>query len=380
MPKNTDWLRFMKYLLLLTLILTGGAVAFAERPDLMTYKDETGERKEVKTEKDWEIRRKEILDSMQEVMGPLPDLKNLPPLNVQVVNIQKEETFVRQTIRFTAAENESVPAYLYLPLRQNGKRPAMLVVHETTPTDLGKRSVDGERPTPNRAYARELARRGYVVIAPDYPSFGELKDYDFKNDRYQSGTMAGIFYHIRCIDLLQSLDEVYPDRIGVIGHSLGGHNAMFVAAFDQRLKVIVASSGWTQFANYNIGSAGTQYYGGRLGPWAQDRYMPFFRDKFQLDGKRIPLEFHEIIALFAPRAFFSNSPLRDSNFDVDGVRKGIELASKAYTFYHAEANLQVRYPDSGHDFPPDVRLEAYRFVDRILQFQPDLDNCLMPAK
>jgi len=353
--------------------------AFGEKPDLMTYKDEQGIRREVVTDNDWESRRREILDVMQEVMGRLPDLSNLPPLDVQVTHVQDEKTFVRKTIRFTAAVNEFVPAYLYLPKRDDAnvptKRPAMLVVHETD--DLGKRSVDGERPRPNRAYARELALRGYVVIAPDYPSFGELKNYDFKSARYASGTMAGIFHHIRCVDLLQSLDEVDPDRIGVIGHSLGGHNAMFLSAFDSRLKVIVASCGWTQFENYNIGPAGSQLYGGRLGPWAQDRYMPLLREKFQLQN---PFEFHEVIALFAPRVFFSNSPINDANFDVVGVRKGIELASKAYTFHHAENNLQVRYPDDEHDFPPDVRMEAYRLIDRVLEFQPDLDDCLFTPK
>jgi len=40
--------------------------------------------------------------------------------------------------------------------------------------------------------------------------------------------------------------------------------------------------------------------------------------------------------------------------------------------------LQVRYPDDEHDFPPDVRIEAYRLIDRVLNFQPDLDDCLMP--
>ena len=370
-----------KYLLLLALALMGSGV-FGERPDLMTYRHEQGERQEVKTENDWNVRCLEILDAMQEVMGRLPDRENLPPLNVQVLHVQENETFVRKTIRFTAAESESVPAYLYLPLRDgksiSGKRPAMLVVHETD--DLGKRSVDGERLRPNRAYARELARRGYVVIAPDYPGFGELKNYDFKSARYISGTMAGVFYHMRCIDLLQCLDEVDPNQIGVIGHSLGGHNAMFLAAFDRRLKVIIASCGWTQFANYDIGSDETQRFGGRLGPWAQDRYMPLLREKFQLDEKRVPFEFHEVIALFAPRVFFSNSPVRDSNFDVVGVRKGIELASQSYAFRQSEHNLQVRYPNAGHDFPPDVRLEAYRLIDRVLEFQPDLDDCLMPLE
>ena len=371
----------MKHLLLFLLTLTG-SFAFAQRPDLMTYPGEQGERREVRTEKDWEIRRQEILDAMQEVMGPLPDRDNLPPPEVQVIHVQEEETFVRKTIRLKAAENEFVPAYLYLPRRNGqsvpGKRPAMLVPHETD--DLGKRSVDGERLRPNRAYARELALRGYVVIAPDYPSFGDFKEYDFKAARYASGTMAGIFYHTRCIDLLQNLDEVDPERIGVIGHSLGGHNAMFVAAFDPRLKVIVASCGWTQFAHYDIGPVGVERFGGRLGPWAQDRYMPFIREKFQLDDKRMPFEFHEVIALFAPRHFFTNSPISDANFDVAGVRKGIELASKAYAFLGAENNLQARYPEAEHDFPPDVRLEAYRFIDRVLGFQPDLDDCLFVPK
>jgi len=69
----------MKQLLLLVLALIG-PFAFAERPALMTYKNENDERRPVVTEKDWERRRQEILNDMQEVMGPLPNRNNLPPL------------------------------------------------------------------------------------------------------------------------------------------------------------------------------------------------------------------------------------------------------------------------------------------------------------
>jgi cephalosporin-C deacetylase-like acetyl esterase len=44
--------------------------------------------------------------------------------------------------------------------------------------------------------------------------------------------MKGIFNHMRAVDLLCSRPEVDPKRIGAIGHSLGGHNAMFVGLFD----------------------------------------------------------------------------------------------------------------------------------------------------
>lgn len=50
-------------------------------------------------------------------------------------------------------------------------------------------------------WQRELAERGYIVIAPDYPSMGDLTDYDFSSDRYESGTMKAIFNHMRCVDL-----------------------------------------------------------------------------------------------------------------------------------------------------------------------------------
>src|SRR5690625_7426265 len=83
-------------------------------------------------------------------------------------------------------------------------------------------------------------------------------------------------------------------------------------------------------------------YGGRLGPFAQDRYMPFFREKYQLDGTLIPVDFHEMIALLAPRPFFTNSPLYGSNFDVEGVKEGIRMAEGVYHWMDGGEALQDR--------------------------------------
>ncbi len=319
---------------------------------------------------EWEQKRLQILNGMQEAMGKLPSRSNLPDFNVQYLDSLREDGHIRYTIKFTVAENEDLTALLYLPV-QTGivkKLPAMLVLHGTD--DLGKMVLSGISPKANRSYAKELAQRGYIVIAPDYPSFGDMKDYDFETDRYQSASMKAIFNHIRSVDLLQSRAEVDPGRIGVIGHSLGGHNAMFAGAFDPRLKVIVSSCGWTLFDYYNIGTEASAKYGGRLGPWAQTRYMPLIRDKYKLDADLIPFDFDEIIAALAPRPFFSNSPLNDSNFDVKGVKKGIAAALPVYQLFKAGDNLQVRYPEAAHDFPPSVRMEAYQFIDQVLKHIP----------
>jgi len=314
--------------------------------------------------------RKRILKNMEKVMGKLPDRKNLPDLDIKITDSLKDNGFTRYSLNFATDLNERLTVYLYVP-EQSGiikRLPAMLVLHGTH--ELGKGVVDGQGTRPNRAHARELAQRGYVVIAPDYPSFGELKDYNFETDRYQSGTMLAIFNHMRCVDLLQSRADVDPDRIGVIGHSLGGHNSMFVAAFDDRLKVTVSSCGWTQFENYDIGEAGSKKYGGKLGPWAQDRYMPLMKTKYDLDPLKLPFNFSDVISAIAPRAFFSVSPLNDSNFNLEGVKKGIAIAKKTYEHLEAEDMIQVRHPDAEHDFPVESRKEAYAFIDKILQFTP----------
>ncbi len=337
---------------------------------LLAYVDSKGELQEVKSEHDWEVKRQQVLDSLELVMGELPSTTGLPPLDIQYSDSLKTDAYVRYTISFTPVENEDVSAYLYVPVpKELGKKnPAMLVLHGTGA--LGKRLVDGESPSHNRAQAKELAERGYVVIAPDYPSMGEQKDYDFDNDRYESGTMKAIFNHMRCVDLLSAREDVDPERIGVLGHSLGGHNSMFVGAFDTRLKVIVSSCGWTMLDYYNRGEAVNKRYGGRLGPFAQKLYMPLFQTRYQLDGDRIPFDFDEIIATLAPRAFFSNSPIKDSNFDVEGVKVGMANAQKVYHFLNVDDKLQVRYPDAEHDFPVETREEAYQFVDKILQHIP----------
>lgn len=340
---------------------------------LLFYKDNSGKEQPVSNVQDWSKKRLQVLDSLQAAMGALPSFAGLPAFDLQVKDSLHQPSYTRYTINFLVATNERLPAYLYIPLHKYNqpKLPAMLALHETD--SLGKGSVDGQGHNLNLAYAKELAQRGYVVIAPDYPSFGDLKGCDFRRSRYQSGTMKSIFDDMRCVDLLLTRSDVDPERIGIIGHSLGGHSALFAAAFDTRLKVVVSSCGWTLFDNYNIGKEAEQIYGGRLGPWAQDRYMPLLKNKYHLDPAKMPFDFDEVIAAIAPRPFFTNSPLKDGNFDVKGVQQGIANISPVYHLLQADDHLQASYPLSGHDFPKETRLQAYHFIDQVFHHIPTTD-------
>jgi pimeloyl-ACP methyl ester carboxylesterase len=326
---------------------------------LLVYRADDGQERPVRTAGGWAIRRRQIVAGMEAAMGRLPDRSRLGPPEVKVGERVEGDGFVRLSLRYLAEEDDWVPAFLYLPKgRPAGRRvAAMLALHQTS--SRGKKEVTGEGPR-NQAYALELAQRGYAVLVPDYPSFGDYR-YDFKKSKYASGTMKGIVNHMRGVDLLAAREEVDPERIGVIGHSLGGHNAMFLGVFDPRLKVVVSSCGWTPFHDY---------LGGKIAGWTSDRYMPRLRDAYGLDPQRVPFDFYEVVAALAPRAFFSSSPLADDNFAVGGVRKTEPKAREVYALLHAADHLQVRYPDCGHDFPEPVRREAYMFIDHILRHTP----------
>ena len=331
---------------------------YPDHSNLLVVRDANGHERRVATPQDWAARRRHILDGMQEVMGPLPHRSNLPPLDMQISEEVDAPKYKRLTITFTPEPGDRLSAYLYIPKGPAKKhsRPAAVALHQTA-LSLGKKAVDGKNKWPNLAYGRELAQRGYVVIAPDYLNMGDYR-YDFRKGGYVSATMKGIFNHMRCVDLLQSLDQVDPDRIAAIGHSLGGHNSIFLAAFDPRIKAVVSSCGWTPFHDY---------YGGKIAGWSHDGYMPLLKTRYKLDPDRLPFDFYEVVAALAPRPFFTNSPLNDDNFDVKGVKKAVAKAQAVYELLGAGDLIQARYPDAKHDFPTAPRHESYRFIDEALK-------------
>ncbi|MCR4416016.1 MAG: alpha/beta fold hydrolase, partial [Thermoguttaceae bacterium] len=320
---------------------------------LLVYRDDSGALRDVKTPADWALRRSHVLANVQLVMGPLPGPERRVPLDVKILGEEKTPRYRRIKLTFAAEPQDRVPAYLLVPHEIRGKAPAALCLHQTTSIGKGEPAGLGGRATLH--YAHELANRGYVCLVPDYPSFGEYA-YDFaKHPEYASGSMKAIWNNHRAVDLLESLPEVDPDRIAAIGHSLGGHNAIFTAVFDQRIRAVISSCGFTGFHDY---------YQGKLAGWTSDRYMPRIREVYGNDPDRVPFDFYELIAALAPRPVFVNAPLHDDNFDCAGVKRVVAAASAIYKLCGAESRLQAVYPDTGHDFPDAVRQSAYDWLDQ----------------
>jgi len=294
----------------------------------------------------------EFRKKMRAVIGPfVPEQDPDRAVDGPAVEVEEEKRFpqfTRKKITFLVEADDRLPAYLLVPHDIDAPVPGVLCLHPTS--KYGKGMVVGLGDKPNRNYAEELAQRGYVTLAPDYPGFG-----DYHIDPYEMGyasaTAKGIWNHMRCVDLLQSLPEVDGNRIAAIGHSL------FAGVFDRRIKVMVTSCGFTRFA---------KYYGGDLSGWSHKGYMPRIAEVYDKDPAKMPFDFPGLLAALAPRPVFINAPVDDHNFEVSGVRDCVAFAKPVYARLEAEDNLAAVYPECGHDFPPEIRRKAYAFLDRHL--------------
>lgn len=94
--------------------------------------------------------------------------------------------------------------------------------------------------------------------------------------------------------------------------------------------------------------------------------MPRIASEHDNNPLRVPFDFPELIATFAPRPFLASSPIRDDNFEVNGVAESIAAARPIYELHGVGEHLQANYPACAHDFPPEVRQFAYEFLGRHL--------------
>ena len=365
----------MKWRALITVVLLGldftGRSQFATnqpselpadrlpRTNLLVFHHQDGSVLPVKVKADWQSRRAEILRGFEQIAGPLPGPEKRCALNVRVEERKDGGTYEQQLLTFASEPGSRVPAYLLVPKaarEAKGTARAILCLH---PTDMeyGHRVTVEPLRENYPPYAKELAERGFVTLAPAYPLMANYQP-DLKALGWRSGTLKAVWDNLRALDLLDSLPYVKAGNYGVIGHSLGGHNGIYTSIFDERIKVVVSSCGFDSFADYYHGNpANWQPERG----WCQTRYMPKladYRDRLE----EIPFDFHELIGALAPREVFINAPLNDNNFQAQSVDAVVQSAATVFELFQARKHLLVVHPPAPHAFPEAVREQAYRIL------------------
>lgn len=335
------------------------------RDNLLVFRGENGQAVPVQSTADWQRRRAEIVANMQAVMGKLPGAAKRGDLAVETVEEVDEGTFVRRLITYASEPGSRVPAYLLIPKSALAPGaapvPAVLCLHGTDNV-VGHGTVVGLGSRPNRQYAKELAERGFVTLAPNYPLLAKYQP-DVRALGWESGTLKAVWDNIRGLDLLESLPYVQRGQFGAIGHSLGGHNSVYTAVFDDRIRVVVSSCGLDSYLDYYSGNP--KMWEPEKG-WAQTRYIPrlaAYHGRLQ----DIPFDFHEMVGALAPRAVLIVAPKRDHNFQAASVDRIGDAAREVYRLYRAEDHLRIEHPDCEHDFPTEMRELAYQWIERALK-------------
>jgi|694.fasta_scaffold06540_15 pimeloyl-ACP methyl ester carboxylesterase len=277
---------------------------------------------------------------------PALDLKIHDEVNVDGI-------YIRKLISYAVESDERAQAYLAIPLERKEPGLAVVALHGTYPK--GKEQAAGLEPDKTRAHLDHLARRGFVVIAPDHFVAGErippegAYDTTRFHQRHPEWTAVGKFTyeHSIAVDVLQTLPEVDPQRIGVMGHSLGGQGAIFLAAYDERVRAAACNCA-ASFFRYND----------RVTEWSRDRWYVYFKHirPGLLEGKLPPIDFHEIMALISPRALLDISAVNDGVEATQRQRVIMNLeVMKAFQFENAAERFAFFVNGKQHSVPDESR-------------------------
>ena len=256
-------------------------------------------------------------------------------------------TYTRRKVAYAIEEGVETDAVLFLPKHPPGKVPGVVVFHPTLATHYAQ--VAGYDTTrPDIMMGPQLAERGFAVLCPRCFIFGDGADYAAHVSRMKErhptwrGMTRMTWDGIRALDYLASLDAVDASRLGVIGHSLGAKEVLYVAAFDPRVKAAVFSEGWI---------------GRLMSNWDAVWYLGEKPDAS-------PREHHELLALVAPRAFLLLAGAGKDGADNETSARYLDAVRPLFP---AHDSLGWLLHGAGHAYPPEARRAAESFLVENLQ-------------
>ena len=299
----------------------------------------------------WQRRARRRLKNL---LGPLP---SAVPARIEVRSSFDCGNYRRDLIVYDSEEHMSVPAYLLVPHARAHPGPAILAQHGHGP---GKDEVCGVAPgedgTTANDYAHQLAERGYVVLAPDLRTFGERADWNPPNLyacdlSHMHATLLGyrllaldLWDLARGLDVLAGHPLVDARRIGVVGLSQGGTCALFLAAWDRRVRAAVVS--------------------GYMNRWSTCAAIPWNMCGSQtLPGVVSALDHLELGALVAPRPLLVETGSEDHIFPAAVAVEVCDQLRRVYRAMGAEDRMELDTFEGGHRWHGE---RAYPFLARWL--------------
>lgn len=317
----------------------------ATRPAPLLFDDQ---HRPVTTAAAWQARRSELERRWLDFLGTIP--RHQDPTPPAVLEEDRRDGVVRQLVRYESEPGLPVEAYLLRPIDPPGAavsfRPGVVVLHSTI--DYTIRQPAGLEGPADKHIGLHLARRGHVAFCPrcylwQYGDGKRIeKAVDWLRRRHPGVTgMAKMLHDARrAVDVLAALPGVDAKRLSAVGHSLGAKEALYLAAFDGRIRVAVSSEG-------GIGLG----YSNWEAPW-------YLGDAIRRPG--FPLDHGQVLALAAPRALLL---IGGDSADGDASWPYIEAALPVWALLGAPDAVGLYNHRQGHAFPPASMTRTAEWVE-----------------
>ncbi len=203
-----------------------------------------------RTPAEWEAAAEELRREMFEKVlfrGPAAEWRKFPLQVEWLDTIAGGPGYRIKKLRFQVLPNLWIPAVLYEPEKLSGKVPVILNVngHEV---GLGKAADYKQIRCINQA------KRGMPALSLEWIGMGQLNTPGFSHETLNQLDLCGAsgmapFYLTleRGLDILLSLPNADPQRVGVTGLSGGGWQTCLISGLDRRVTLSNAVAGYAGF-------------------------------------------------------------------------------------------------------------------------------------
>ena len=238
----------------------------------------------------------------------------------------------------------------------------------------------------DRAWANEIAKRGYVVLVPDTFPFASrrvllqdmperlrqgLDDSDPENpdnirayntwaaqhehimakSLFSAGTTwPGVFLaeDIKALDVLCARADVDAERIGCGGLSGGGMRTVFIGGLDPRIKCAVCVGFMSTWKDFALNRSFTH-------TWMT--YVPLLPNE---------LDFPEILGLGVPLPTLVINAEEDNLYTLPEMRVADDILREVYEKAGVSEKYRCSFYPGGHKFVKAMQIEAFDWFDRWL--------------
>lgn len=210
-----------------------------------------------------------------------------------------------------------------------------------------------------RAWANELARRGYAVLVHDTIGFASRNPGTFEEKFEKSLLCAGtlwaglvLYDDQRALDYLASRPDVDPERIGCGGLSGGGLRTVFLGGMDSRIKAAFPVGWMTTWRDVML-------YKSHKHTWML--YVP---------GLPRQLDYPEILGMRVPLPVFVLNDADDDLFTLSEMREADRMLRDVYAKAGAADNYRCTFYPGPHKFDRAMQDDAFTWLDGVLKSPP----------